>query len=365
MKVAITGATGFVGWHTRCAARARWDTDLALITRGHFTHPDRMDVVLGGADVVIHLAGMNRGDPDLIAHENPWLAEQLVASMKRLDRRIPVVYGNSIHSTGDSVFGLSKRRAADVLAAAGLPLANVQMPNLFGEHGLPDYNSVVATFAHRLAAGADPVIHDDRYLPLVHVQDMADLLLDQATEVFRDGCMNLQLAGARIRVSDLLGRMTRIAEDYRVGILPDLSDTFTSDLFNTYRSALTDQQRLIRQAQYSDERGHLVESVRARGGEAQVFFSETKPGITRGQHWHRRKMERFMVLRGEARIEMRRMFTKERAVFEVSGEHPTVVDMPTMWAHKITNVGDSDLLTLFYANELLDPNRPDTHPEVV
>ena len=183
----VTGPDGFVAWHVRCAARARWGDDLIPVREAEFDDPSLMDAALGQVDVVIHLAGVNRAhDPAEIARVNPWLAEQLTASMDRTGRRIPVVYGNSIHALGDSVFGVSKRNAADILRA-GTDLVDVVMPNIFGEHGVPNYNSVVATFCHALAAGETPQVVDDKELPLVHVGTIADLLLDQAVSPRRVG----------------------------------------------------------------------------------------------------------------------------------------------------------------------------------
>lgn len=184
-RIAVTGPDGFVAWHVRCAARARWGGDLVGLGPEHFEDPTRSDAVLIGVDAVIHLAGLNRShDPAEIERVNPWLAESLVGSLRRLDRPVPVVYGNSIHSRGDSPFGVSKRLAAEVLATwgaeSGAPVVDVVMPNIFGEHGKPNHNSLVATFCHALAAGETPQVVDDKELPLVHVGTVADLLLDQA-----------------------------------------------------------------------------------------------------------------------------------------------------------------------------------------
>ncbi|HYO18959.1 MAG TPA: capsule biosynthesis protein CapF, partial [Dermatophilaceae bacterium] len=184
-KMAITGPDGFVAWHVRCAARARWGRDLIGLGPDEFADPARLDAGIASADAVIHLAGVNRAaDDGEIERVNPWLAEQLVASFERTGRVIPVVYGNSIHSLGDSVFGVAKRRAASVLAEwgarSGASVVDVVMPNIFGEHGVPHYNSVIATFSHLIARGETPTLVDDKELPLVHVQRVADVLLDQA-----------------------------------------------------------------------------------------------------------------------------------------------------------------------------------------
>lgn len=368
MKIAITGPEGFIAWHTRCAWRARnGGGDVVHLAEPEFDDPDLLDAGLAQADAVVHLAGVNRAsDDETIAEVNPWLAEQLVASLERLGKPIPIVYGNSIHSRGDSAFGVAKQQAADILRAwgdrSGAPVADVVLPNIFGEHGTPFYNSVVSTFCHLLANGEEPQIQVDRELPLLHVQRAAAVLLDAAAEGF-DG--EISPAGTPLTVTGVLERLLPIRDAYRMAILPDLSDPFTRDLFNTYRSYTFPQQWPVYPEVRGDQRGELFETVKAPGGQTQVFFSTTNPGFTRGQHYHLHKVERFLVLRGDAVIRLRKVFADEVVEFPVSGERPAIIDMPTMWVHSITNTGDDELVTLFYADEVFDPAHPDTFAEEV
>lgn len=368
MRIAITGPDGFIAWHTRCALRARnGQDDVIRLAEAEFDHPDLMDQALVQADAVIHLAGVNRAANDEeIATINPWLASRLVESLQRLNKQIPVVYGNSIHSHGDSVFGVAKREAADILRqwgeACGAPVANVVLPNIFGQEGTPFYNSVVATFCYQLARGETPEIQVDRELPLLHVQRAAAVLIE-AAEQGQSG--EISPEGQLETVSGVLRRLTDIRDAYQTADLPDLSDPFTHDLFNTYRSYTFPEHWPIYPEVRGDERGELFESVRAPGGQTQVFFSTTRPGYTRGEHFHLHKVERFIVLRGNAFIRLRKLFSDQIVEFEVSGERPGIVDMPTMWVHSITNTGDDELVTLFYADEVFDPENPDTYFEKV
>lgn len=366
-RIAVTGPHGFVAWHLRCAVRERWGCDVVGIGRAEFSDPALMDAALARVDVIIHLAGVNRAANVLeVERMNPWLAERVVSSLSRIGRSVPIVYGNSIHAQGDTAFGESKRRAAEILrswsTASGSPLMDVHLPNLFGEHAKPNYNSVVATFSHALAQGAAPRVVDDKELPLMHVSEAVDALLDFS--VARDST-TVALKAPKVFVSELAEILSTIAGQYKTGVLPDLSDPFIRRLFNTYRSAVFPQQFPIHPNPARDPRGHLVEAVRGRGGEVQVFYSTTNPGFTRGQHWHRHKVERFMVISGTGIIRLRRLFTDEIVGFVVSGHRPAVVDMPTLWAHSITNQGDEPLVTLFYADECFDPAKPDTIPEEV
>jgi UDP-2-acetamido-2,6-beta-L-arabino-hexul-4-ose reductase len=366
-RIAISGPDGFVAWHTRCAARSRWGGDLIGLGFDEFDSAELMDAALAEADAVIHLAGVNRAEDDAeIERVNPWLAEQLVASLERLGRPIPIVYGNSIHAETDSVFGLAKRRAAAMLTAwgarSGAPVMDVQMPNLFGEHGVPNYNSVVATFCDAIARGETPNVVDDKELPLLHVGAAVDVLLDLAMTP-QPGRQVLK--GRATWVSELAAQLAAIASDYRTGRLPDLSDPFTKALFNTYRSAAFPKHFPIHPVPADDPRGRLVEAVKGIGGQAQVFYSTTNPGFTRGQHWHRHKVERFLVLSGSAEIRLRKLFADDVVAFPVTGDVPAIVDMPTHWVHSITNTGTDPLVTLFFSDEIYDPANPDTIPEDV
>lgn len=367
MKIALSGASGFVGWHTRAAARTRPDLEIIPIDRAALQNPELLAQVLSAADAVIHLAGVNRATTDSeVLETNTWLAHQLAAGLVRNQRPIPLVYGNSIHSVGETAFGFAKRESGEILEAAcrktGGAIIDVMLPNLFGEHGKPFYNSFVATFCHQLARGIEPTIDVDRDIPLLHVQRAASTLLDLASAA---ESARIEPGATVIAVSEALARIQEIAANYRVGDLPDLSDPMSRDLFNTYRSFTIPDLWPIFPKVNSDQRGQLFEAARARGGEAQVFVSTTLPGFTRGQHFHLHKVERFVVLRGNATIRLRKLFSNEVLDFQVSGDRPAIVDMPTMWVHSIVNSGSSELVTLFYADQVFDPHNPDTYAEDV
>jgi len=362
MRFAVTGPEGFLAWHVRCALSTRQEEATVSIGRSEFQDAILMDSALADVDCVIHLAGLNRASVDEIATINPSLARLLAEGLVRAGRPITVVHGNSIHSRGDSVFGQSKAEVASILRAScevtGGSFVDVVLPNVFGEHGRPFYNSVVATFCHQLAIGEKPTIEVDRELPLIHAQEVAEILLNAAANPVESEVL---VEGRVLSVSDVLEKLEVISGPYFEGRLPDLSDSFTRDLFNTYRSYTFPGMWPILPVKHSDDRGELVEAVRGAGGETQVFFSTTKPGFTRGNHYHLRKVERFLVLSGQASIRLRRLFTDEVIEFRVTGETPAIVDMPTLWTHSITNTGDQDLLTLFYADDEYNPSDPDTY----
>ncbi|MFI2711457.1 NAD-dependent epimerase/dehydratase family protein [Micromonospora sp. NPDC018662] len=365
MKLALTGAEGFLGWHVRVLARAlRWP-DPVVVTRSDLAEPAALAGKLAGADRVLHLAGVNRGDPAEVAAGNVELATALVRGLRRCPTPPKTLaYANSVQAGNGTPYGDSKSVAADILSRAGelgTEVADLRLPNLYGEHGRPFYNSVVATFCRMLADGDEPEVREDRELHLVHATDAAARLLDAPP----GGSWDPTMPALRIGVRALAELLADHAAGYRTGQIPPLPDRHHVRLFNTYRSHCFPAQQPIALTRRGDARGDLVEVVRAGAGAGQTFCSTSHPGVTRGEHFHLAKVERFAVVRGTAEISLRRVGHDEVVRFPVDGDDPVAVDMPTMWVHNIVNTGSTELLTLFWTNELFDPSRPDTYPEPV
>lgn len=362
-KIALSGSNGFLGWHTKVALKEQ-GVEAHRVAVGASFDLDAAVAALEGAERFIHLAGVNRASDEEIRQGNEGFAEQIGEALSRCDTPPSVVvYANSIHAGTAGAYGESKARAGDILAAAaqaaGSAFHGVRLPNLFGEHGRPEYNSVTATFCHQLAEGAEPVVQQDKDLRLLHAQNAADLLLG-TVDLERQSELEVHES-----VSGLLGRLRSMAETYARGEIPEIEDTFDRDLFNTYRAATFPQQAPVRLTRHADDRGSFFEIIRSHGGTGQSSFSITHPGISRGDHFHRRKVERFTVLAGTATISLRKLFTDTVHDFQVTGEEPVSVDMPTGWSHRITNTGEEDLYTSFWTNDLFDPHAPDTIPETV
>jgi UDP-2-acetamido-2,6-beta-L-arabino-hexul-4-ose reductase len=361
-RVALTGGFGFLGWHTACRLRAVHGVEPVRLGRADFADPERLRESLRDVDTVLHLAGVNRAESDdAVEHGNVWLAELLAGALG--DRPVHLVYADSVQRDLENPYGRGKRRAAEVLAGLPGTLADVVLPNLFGEHGRPSYNSFVATFCHEVSQGRRPQVTGDRAIPLLHAQGAAEALLAAALE---PGDRVVRVDAEAHGIGEVLETLTGFHALYAVrGELPDLSTPFAVDLFNTYRSYLFPQQFPISPTVHSDPRGELFETARAHGGPGQVFVSTTRPGQTRGDHYHLHKVERFFVVAGEAEISLRRLLHDDVVTFRLSGEQPSFVDMPTMWVHNLRNTGTSDLVTMFWADQLLDADRPDQYPEKV
>lgn len=367
MNVVITGGFGFLGWHTACRLRVLHGTDAVRLGRAELADPEALAAHVRDADVVLHLAGVNRaGSDEEVQAGNVELAERLAAAIKAAGTAPRVVYANSIHARLDNAYGRGKAEASRVLGAAvraaGGSFADVLLPNLFGEHGRPRYNSFVATFCHLVATGEEPTVAEDKEVPLLHAQAAAAVLIEAMDG---DADVVVEPDGVPRRVSEVLTMLRGFHEVYQRGEIPALADDFTVDLFNTYRSYTFPEQFPRYATVHADARGDLFETVRSHGGTGQSFVSTTRPGHTRGEHFHLRKVERFYVVRGTAEIALRRLLGDEVVRFTVGGDRPGYVDMPTLWVHNISNIGDEDLVTVFWADQLLDPDNPDQYPERV
>jgi len=361
VRILLTGAAGFLGWHTRVRLGALTDHEVVAVDRTEWaTLVDYMD----GVDAILHIAGVNRGTEDDVEGGNGDLAQAVANAVRASGGRPRIVYANSIQAGNGTPYGIGKAAAADILASLadnlGVHFVDIQLPNLFGEHGRPGYNSFVATFAHAVIDGETPTVAD-KEVSLLYAQEAAQVFidaLDTTQSVVRP-------QGTPTTVKGVYDTFHDFNALYSKGDIPPLLTDLDVDLFNTLRAAKFPAHYPIGLTSRSDDRGRLVEVVRAHGGQGQTFISTTKPGITRGEHFHLRKVERFVVVGGSARISLRKVLTDEIVSFEVDGDAPAVVDMPTMWVHNITNIGPGELTTLFWTNELFDPQAPDTYPEAV
>lgn len=370
-KIVITGARGLVGWHASalvhaqiCAARFKGlPLPFELVQLGHeeFVTPETLDAAVAGADVVLHFAGVNRGTEAAVESANTIIAEQLAAAIARTASPAHIVYANSTHAAGDTPYGRSKRRAGEVLSKTGFGYTNLVLPHIFGECARPYYNNVTATLIDQVIKGEAPTINPDGVVHLLHAGEASRIALEAG---LGGHAGDLAPAGRTTSVPDLLALLVGIHQNYDANIFPDLSDDFLLRLFNSYRAGLYPGGFPRPLKLNSDPRGTLFEAVKGGGG-GQSFFSWTEPRVTRGDHFHLAKVERFLVLKGEAIIRVRRVLAGDVWSYRVSGDAPAPVDMPTLHTHSIENVGSEPLLTMFWTHEVFDPNVPDTYADPV
>jgi UDP-2-acetamido-2,6-beta-L-arabino-hexul-4-ose reductase len=292
----------------------------------------------------------------------------------------PVVYANSIKALQGGPYGDAKAGAATTLADAqtqtGGGFADVLLPHLFGEFGAPFYNSAVSTFGHQLAVGETPRVDNDATLELLHAQDTCEGLLEalgglSSGTAISEGTAtsnhtSIRVEGRKILVSEAKALLETQHHRYvGEGTVPAFACRFEQQMFNLLRSQLfANGTRSFPIARHADQRGFFAELMR-NDGLGQSSISASVPGITRGDHFHVDKVERFLVVSGEARIRIRRLFTDQIHVFDVTGSEPVAIDMPPLCTHNITNTGDGELLTFFWAADQFDPMNPDTYPEPV
>ena len=361
MKIVLTGAYGFLGWHTRVRLHALTDHEVVPVGRENF---DDLPELCRDADAVIHIAGVNRGTDDEVESGNRRLAELVGEAVTSAGGSPRIIFANSIQSGNGTPYGNGKLAASQILAGiaerVGADFVDVRLPNIFGEHGRPQYNSFVATFVDAVVNGVEPQIAD-REVELLHVQSAAQCLIDALIT----SSAHLDPHGESSTVLGVYETLKSFRQTYENGDIPPLLSQFDVDLFNTLRAALFPEHYPIALTVHTDDRGRLVETVRAHGGQGQTFVSTTRPGATRGDHFHLHKVERFVVLAGQARISLRKALTDEIVSFDISGDQPAVIDMPTMWVHNITNTGDTEVVTLFWTDTLFDPSDPDTYWESV
>lgn len=362
-KIAMTGAGGFLGLHVRAAAQ-ELGAEVIGIPVGDAFDLDQATQAVNGADRVMHLAGVNRGTDAEVQEGNRLFAEQVASAVENASQPpATIVYANSIQANEDNVYGTAKQDGSSLLTLAALQTGSayqdIELPNLFGEYGRPFYNSVTATFSHILATGHEPEVHEDKQLQLLHAQNAADILLGSVPSE------DLAKLSHRETVCGLKELLEEFHAIYSAGEFPDLSTDFRRDLFNTYRAYTFPAQTPINITRHADERGSFSEIIRSHGGTGQTSFSTTAPGVLRGDHYHRRKVERFTVLSGEAEISLRRLFEAEVFTYTISGDEPQSVDMPTLYAHSIRNIGTEPLFTAFWTHDHFDPAQPDTIAETV
>ena len=333
MRIMITGAGGFMGRNLCEVLREQHPEDrLDLIDLA--TPRQTLEAAAVEADFVFHLAGVNRPrDPDEFMRGNGDFTLELTALLER-GKRPPVVLASSIQAALDNPYGASKRAAEDAVAAYARRCETraylYRLPNVFGKWSRPNYNSVVATFCHNIARGLPITVNDPAaQVPLVYIDDVAAAMLGR----FRDMRDRLEC--------------------------PDQSDPLTAKLYATYLSFLPPEDFARPTVTHADARGSFTELLHL-GGHGQVSVNVSRPHITKGEHWHHTKHEKFVVLSGEGVIRFRRPGDATVISYRVSGEVPQVVDIPPGYTHNIENTGDTDMITLMWANECFDPARPDT-----
>jgi UDP-2-acetamido-2,6-beta-L-arabino-hexul-4-ose reductase len=371
LKIGITGQNGFVGTHLFNTLGLQPEAfERVSFKKYFFENEKELDTFVTQCDVIVHLAAVNRHkDPEVIYKTNLGLVRTLVASLERTNSQAHILMSSSSQEGRDNLYGKSKKEGRELLAnwaqKANTVFTGMIIPNVFGPFGKPYYNSVVATFSHQVASGETPRIEDDGLLKLIYVGELIAEIIKSIEQKTKQAHHEVNHTH-ETKVSELLTLLQSYKATYQdKGEIPTISNIFELNLFNTYRCYMNIKEHFpIKFMQHTDARGSFVEVIRLGVG-GQVSFSTTVPGITRGNHYHTRKIERFAVIKGKALIQLRKIGTNEVLEFYLDGEEPSYVDMPIWYTHNIKNIGDEVLYTNFWINETYEANSPDTYFEIV
>ncbi|WP_435625420.1 polysaccharide biosynthesis C-terminal domain-containing protein [Flagellimonas sp.] len=374
MKIGITGQAGFVGYHLHTTLSLNEAFTLVPFERRFFEDTKALEAFVSSCDTIVHLAAMNRHeDPQVIYDTNVNLVKKLIAACTSTKSTPHIVFSSSSQEERDNLYGQSKKEGKNLLAAWALEeggrLSSLTVPNVFGPFGKPNYNSVVATFCHKVAHDEEPTILNDAEIGLIYINELVSKFQEAINgaltgKKLNDNAQEIPIkANHFVKVSRLLELLKRYKTDYMGhGIFPNLENDFEKALFNTFRCYVPTSHYPVKYTKHTDPRGSFVEIARTQTS-GQFSFSTTVPGITRGNHFHTRKAERFAVIRGKARIQLRKIGTDEVIDYLLDGDEPAYVDMPIWYTHNITNIGDEELITLFWINEPYDPEDADTYFE--
>ncbi len=364
MKVAISGANGFVGKNLKFELKQTTDYEIYELNRQ--SSPDEIEEALLNADCFVHLAGVNRPINDIEFIEgNVTLLEKYLKIIEKNEKKPSVILSSSIQAELSNNYGLSKLEAEKKLQnfskENGNEIVIYRLPNLFGKWARPNYNSVIATFCHNISRGLEINVSDpNNKLTLNYIDDVVaefkNAIEGEPTIINGTPYVTNQYEVTLQNVVDLL---LKFKEDRITRALPNLDDDFEKALYSTYLSYLPKDKFSYPLKMNKDERGSFTEFLKTpdRG---QVSINISKPGVIKGNHWHHTKNEKFLVVSGEGVIRFRLPDSDEIIEYFVSGEKLEVVDIPVGYTHNIENLGNIDMVTVMWVNEIFDPNNPDT-----
>ncbi|HSA04397.1 MAG TPA: NAD-dependent epimerase/dehydratase family protein [Tenuifilaceae bacterium] len=380
IKVGITGQSGFIGTHLFNTLGLYPDKfERVPFEDTFFDNKLKLSEFVRGCDVIVHLAAMNRhNSPEVIYSTNIGLVQKLIEACEITKSTPHIIFSSSTQEERDNLYGKSKKEGRILFeqwaSKNNAKFSGFIIPNVFGPFGKPYYNSVIATFCHQLTHNEEPKIEVDGELKLIYVSELVNHFIEKIVFHSVTQSKNSELRGeaiqiphtATIKVSSILNKLNEFKANYfEKGVFPNLTDSFERNLFNTFVCYIDHNQFFpFRLELKTDDRGSFVETIKLNSG-GQISFSTTKPGITRGNHFHTRKSERFAVIKGKAIIEIRRVGTDKKITFELDGSNPSFVDMPIWFTHNIKNIGSEDLYTIFWISEHFNANDPDTFFETV
>jgi len=376
IRIGITGQTGFVGTHLyNTLGLFKEDFERIPFEDAYFQNEKKLRDFVKKCDVIVHLAAMNRHpDPQVIYQINIQLVKQLIDAMETEKVAPHVLFSSSVQEETDSEYGNSKREGRALLEKwakqSGASFTGMVIPNVFGPFGRPNYNSFIVTFCYELTHGETPQVFQDNDVKLIYVENLCKHIVEKIRYVKKSSVSVVERDIVPYDFEKKVTEILSVLENFKIfyfdqGIIPELKNKNDLNLFNTFRCYIDIRNYFpVMLLQHGDDRGTFVETMKLGVG-GQVSFSTTVPGAMRGNHFHIRKIERFTVIKGKARIQLRKIGTNEVLNFDLDGAKPSYVDMPIWYTHNITNTGDEELYTQFWINEWYNPEDSDTYFEIV
>ncbi len=368
-NILVTGANGFIGKNIITYLRSY--KEYAIFEYDINNNNEELVNFIKKTDFIFHFAGVNRPNSNVefeIGNTN--FTQHIVDLLIKFNKRTPILFSSSIQVEKNNHYGQSKKAAEEILLEFSkeydCEVFIFRLPNIFGKWSRPNYNSVVATFCHNISRNIDITISDKNYeIELAYIDDIVLEFYKILIKKIKQKKIYYKIPKTyKTTLGKLADIIRYINEIKNTLIVPDLSCDFTKKLHATYLSYLSSDDFSYTLSLHKDKRGDLFELIKSKTF-GQVFISTTKPGITRGNHYHHTKYEKFCVIRGQATIKFRHLINNEIIEYNVDESKPTIVDIAPGYTHSITNTGDSELITLFWACEIFDNNKPDTYFEEV
>jgi UDP-2-acetamido-2,6-beta-L-arabino-hexul-4-ose reductase len=363
MPIVITGIDGFIGSNLKVRLHELGHADIIGITRA--TSDKELVDALAQASLVFHLAGVNRPkETSEFATGNADFSERICAALTATGRPVPIVFASSTQAALDNPYGVSKRAAEDAILryaeGCGAPVHIFRLTNVFGKWARPGYNSAVATFCHNIARGLPITVNDPAApLKLVYIDDV----MAAFTALLDNGKTSERFVEAGPVYETTVGEVAEILQGFAASratlTTPRVGTGLTRALYATYVTHLPQSSFAYEVPRHGDQRGVFVEMLKTPDC-GQFSYFTAHPGITRGEHYHHTKTEKFLVISGTAHFGFRQIETGETLEIIVRGEESRIVETIPGWAHNITNIGDTELVVMLWANEIFDRERPDT-----
>lgn len=364
MKVLVTGAKGFIGKNLVSTLDREDKYEIICIDREN--SKEELEKGVLNSDFIVHLAGINRPKNEEEFFEgNTGLTEEIIEILKKNNKNTSILITSSIQADLDNAYGQSKKGAEEALIKYMADTkGNVfifRLPNVFGKWCRPNYNSAIATFCHNIARGEEVWISDPtKEMTLVYIDDVVRNIKDviDNEETYIPGYQNVDIEH-KATLGEIVDLINFFKESRKSLMIPNMENELTKKLYSTYLSYLPEKDFSYPLKMNVDNRGSFTEFIKSKD-RGQVSVNISKPGITKGNHWHDTKNEKFLVVSGEGVIRFRKVDSEEIIEYTVSGEKLEVVDIPVGYTHSIINTGERDMVTIMWVNEIFNPEKPDT-----